>query len=1631
MFLKIFKICIGLVLAIGAWIYFWPNLLYLLIAYILIAFLLLWPKAFLRFWAGIIALILLVWLLIQTPPVQNFIAGKVATKLSKDLHTTVKIGRVNFSLFDKMDLNNTLILDQHQDTLLKAGSLKLRITDWFFLKQNIEIKYVGLEDAVVKQQRTDSVWNYQFLIDHFSSPAKAKKQSKKLVLKLQKLDLKNVVYLKNDVWRGQKTLLKTGSLLVDADNIDITQNLILINSIDMDKTYYEIENFDGVDTTVRKTVKRDPNRMYFNPANLRIRITTINIKDGFFGTGLRDEVPDEGFFDGKKLMVSKVNGTIKNLNFIKDTITANVDLSAVERSGFRLRKLQAAYKLTPQKMEFSKLFLKTNRSTITNYFVMQYKNFNTDMADYINKITMKAAIRNTVVYSDDIAFFAPALSKWNELFVLSGNFNGTVNDFTVKNLFLRNGNSTYASGDLAIKYATISSKTNIILTRANVQTNSREVAFILPGIAKIKSPDLAALGNVHFVGDFTGTLSNFKAKGTLASALGGMATDLSLSFPSKAEPSYNGSIQTQQFNLGKFLSIPNLTNVSFKGKIEGRSFDLNKIATKIDGTFSAVNFKDYNYTNLSFNGEIKQKNFQGEFIAADPNFNFTSNIAIDLNGEAPVFNVLGDLVNANLQALKLSKDSLAITGLFDMNFQGHNIDDFLGYAKILNASIIHNNQTLNFDSLTLSTSLDSNNAKRLMLDSKELVVTVEGQYKILQLPQSFQAFLNHYYPSVINPPKTELSNQNFRIIVQTNNFENYASLIDSNFSGFNDALLTGSVSTLNGNHFNFDINIPHARYKNLMLLDAEITGDGTDDSLLLTGNIGRFHVSDSMYFPNTKISISSANDLSHVVISTSANKTLNEASLDADVQTLPEGVSIKFHPSSFVLNTKKWNLQNQGEVVIKKNFSSAKNMKFTQGFQEISIESEEDENGTSNALAVRLKDVDIGDILPLFVTSPLMEGVANGNVYLRDIYTKMAADGKLQVKQFRLNNDSIGLVDLSTKYDAADGKIKFNVQANNKDFVLNSDGFYNLKDSTNKPLQTTMHLRHSKIGILNTFLGTLFDDITGYATGTIHLNGSFKDLHLTGQAHLDSGALTVKYTQVRYTIPSADFVFYDDRIDFGSFTIRDKFGNAGKLSGILNETAFKNNSYAFNMSTDKLLLLDTKAKDNPLFYGTVIGKANLILTGPQENMQMSISGEPADISTFYIQTNTSKKSADADFIIFKQYGELVEADTATVTTNLNINLDLIANNKITVSVILDELTGDIIEATGNGRLNIKVPAVGDVSMNGRYNIEQGSYNFNFQSLVKKPFELVPEENSYIEWKGNPYDANINITARYTAKNVSVSDLASTSAVTLDQNVQAYRGDVYVIADLVGKLSQPQISFRLDFPEGSAIRSNDNFNRLLAKMESDENEMLKQVTWLIVFDSFSPYGELSGSQAFVQSTAYNTISQKVAGVLNNVISDFLYKVTGDKTLQFDVGAKTYSSYSLNGTSSGSTLDRTAVELKLNKSLLNNKLIVTFGGDLDFNISGATAASTNTNLQWLPDISVQIVISRDRKLRAIVFNHSSLGATNTGTIGRVTRQGISISYTRDFDKLFGPPDNDIYFTAPATSDSNSRKQSNQLK
>ena len=114
--------------------------------------------------------------LLQLSGVQTWLVKKIANNLSEQLETKVTLKKVDFRFFDKLLLKELMVEDRKKDTLLFAGTASVNITDWFFLKDTITLNNVGLEDAIVNMNRTDSVWNYKFLLDYFASPSTGKKK---------------------------------------------------------------------------------------------------------------------------------------------------------------------------------------------------------------------------------------------------------------------------------------------------------------------------------------------------------------------------------------------------------------------------------------------------------------------------------------------------------------------------------------------------------------------------------------------------------------------------------------------------------------------------------------------------------------------------------------------------------------------------------------------------------------------------------------------------------------------------------------------------------------------------------------------------------------------------------------------------------------------------------------------------------------------------------------------------------------------------------------------------------------------------------------------------------------------------------------------------------------------------------------------------------------------------------------------------------------------------------------------------------------------------------------------------------------------------------------------------------------
>jgi len=1126
--------------------------------------------------------------------VQTWLVARVTNALSKELHTTIKIKRVDFSLFNKMIIRKALIEDQQKDTLLFAGELNVNLTDLFFIKDSVQLQYIGLTDAVIKLQRTDSVWNYQFLADYFGGPKKTSTK-KGIVLDLKKIQINNIHFLKRDGWRGEDMNLKLASMSLNADEINFTKKIAHINSLDFTEPDFSITNYDGkrLVAPIDTIVINDKNHLRFNAGGWDISAKSFHIKNGSFRDDKINGIKPTDYFDSHHIYFSSINWDFANLKMQQDTITAQIQLSTKERSGFVLKKLTANAKLFPEAMEFSKLDLITGKSHLRKYFAMHYKSFD-NMSDFINKVTMEGDFTDANINSDDISYFAPELKNWKKDIHITGIINGPVENLRGKNIVITAGKNTYLNGDIHLKGLPEIDETFIEFKSNDFKTNYADMITLVPQLKTITQPRLDLIEYLRFKGTFNGFIKDFVTTGTIETKLGTLVTDVNMKFPDKSPTIYSGSINTTNFNLGKFLDNDNLGSISFNGKINGSGLAAATLNAQLDGTVHNIEFNNYTYQDIIVKGSLAKKKFNGQLISSDPNLQAELNGLIDFSQAVPKFDFDAQVTQADLKKLNFMKDPLEFNGKLEFNFTGNNLDNILGNARIYDAAIFKNGQRISFDSLTLQSSVADNN-KTITILSNEFDAVLAGEFSIKDLPAAFQTFLNKYYPSYIKPTSAKLAAQNFSFVITTKKIDDYLELFEKRITGFNNTTLSGRINTKE-NLLDLNAEVPQFSYKNLTFNNVVLKGNGNLDSLNADATIGDVLVNDSLHFPATHIKVHSGSDISDVAITTSANQTLNSANIAAQVKTLPDGVRIKFKPSVFEVNSKQWTINKDGELSLSKSLVSAKDLKIYSGDQQVLITTHPSKDGTWNDVHIDLKKINLGDFSPYLVKSDRLEGLITGTSDIIDPFgDKQNFTFNGQAEQFRLNNDSIGKLDINGGYDKNTGLVNAQVNSDNKNYHFDLKGIFSTLDSSktsDQPINLTINLKDTKIELLQKYIDGIFTNIDGYASGQLQVSGPGNQLKYIGKLQLRDGKLRVNYTQCTYKIPSANVDMEDGFIDFGTFNLLDTLGHTAQVTRAkLYHHSFNDLSYDFAINTNKMLLLNTKVTDNNQFYGKLIFSA--------------------------------------------------------------------------------------------------------------------------------------------------------------------------------------------------------------------------------------------------------------------------------------------------------------------------------------------------------------------------------------------------------------------------------------------------------
>jgi hypothetical protein len=842
-------------------------------------------------------------------------------------------------------------------------------------------------------------------------------------------------------------------------------------------------------------------------------------------------------------------------------------------------------------------------------------------------------------------------------------------------------------------------------------------------------------------------------------------------------------------------------------------------------------------------------------------------------------------------------------------------------------------------------------------------------------------------------------------------------LINKNLKGFNDSKFEGAID-LSQNRLQLTANIPRFSFNEYVFNNTNIKAAGDLNQLNLTGDIADVMINDSLNLPKTTFRINARNDSSNIKISTAANQAVTKADITASVITYNDGIKIDFDTSSFILNGKSWTIDRGGNLQFRSNTNTSGTLVLHESNQMIRLQSVPSTQRNWNDLLVDLNNVNLGDITPYLIPKIRLEGIVSGSAKIENPGNKMIAKGDFKTKYLRVNDDSLGEVSINKIiYDNNTGNLKAIITNPDLTHSVNATVNLFLKGNHNDNL-VALETKDYQLKILESFLDNFFSDIQGYVTGKFEIKGNLDNLNYVGKAHLHDAGMKVKFTQVFYKIKDTDINLREHELDLGTIKLIDTITKrTATLRGTIQHDSWKNMFFDMEAKVDgkPITLLNTTVDNNNNFYGHAVGTGSMILVGPQSDMALVVDAKASeqDSSHIVIPPGKSKSNGMADFLVERSHGHTMKDSFSIAPENkITYDIDVTADPHATIEVVLDEITGDVIRGKGRGTLNIHSGTTEPLAMNGSYEIEEGSYSFTFQSFFKRPFELRKGGSNYIKWNGDPAKATIHFDAMYKAERVSFAPLAS--AWNLGTKVQSIRDDVYVIVTMSGQLFQPIFNFKLAFPPSSIYYSDFLLASNLTQIENNPNEINKQVTYLIVFNSFAPVENVGNATSATPSSftgafnelAYSTISSLFFNEANRLFSNILAKIFKDDKLKVNISGSVYNRNLIQqNTNNNFSINTGNVNIMVSRSLFSNRLVITAGSTLDVPVQ----TTLEQKFQFLPDVTAEWLINSDGTVRATFFYRENLdfftgtSTSNTNTSSRNKRTGASIAYRREFDHL----------------------------
>ena len=1276
---------------------------------------------------------------------------------------------------------------------------------------------------------------------------------------------------------------------------------------------------------------------------LDLRIGSVIIRHGSIAYNQRDIASAAGVFSPQHIGISNLSAHIALHHLTDNDIHLSIKkIAFTDKSGLQVKNLRFKVNADKHQARLSDFELELPKShLLLEDLIATYR---TDEKGKLISETLQfeGGIKPSLITLSDVACFAPILRKWNDALYIDTHFSGTSTSARIHQLHFKT-----QSGSILLKAnAKASDWSRKLHWLANIETlhvSDEGVEQIAANLgSKVKIPkEVLRLGNIYYKGVISGKgKSQIGTKGVLRTDAGNVEIDAH----QNGKQLY-AKVDTKGINLGKILDNAKLGIIAAHITAQGTKEHL-----VAKGEIPLFDFNNYRFSNIRLDGSYNKGLIDGLASIADPNIN------------------------------------LQVAGKYSIPKKQYEAQLNLAHLQptVLGVKMADNTYTLN----DIRVSAKNEGADSYLdLEAPFANIHVKGQYDYGTLVQTMTNMLASKLPTLPGIGKTSnKARNNFSIEAEIASTEILQRMLGVPLDIQQPVVIDGNISDLDRS-VNLTAQLPAFSYNGSDYsggaLQMNTEGDTLKvDARIKTGAAGSIS-------PTLHVKAAAAdNTLMASLGYNNHSKSLPiHGALNAEAQFYKntDNVStahVDIKPSLIHIGEKPWKVH-PADITYSKNHLEIENFEVSHGDQHVAVNGLATPN-KEDSIVAQLKDVDVEYILNLVnFHSVDFSGKASGKAIVKSIFNDPDAYAKLDIKDFEFEHGPMGILHANVSFNKELSQIDINAVADEgEEHQTLIDGYVSPKRNY---IDLGIEAQGTNMKFMESFCGSFMDDIQARAHGKVNLVGDLSDINLVGDLYA-TGKMHMKQLGTEYSFKNLHAHAIPDDILLNNDTIFDRNHNMALVSGGIHHKHLTRLSYDLTLKAHNFLGYDTHEFGDNTFYGTVYATGEVGIHGKSGETIIDIDAEPGPGSIFVYNVASPDAISDKSFIHWHDIApELTDSlklqqkdadDDIDFSSDMRINFLVNATPNLTLKLMMDPQSGDYITLNGNGVLRANWFNKGSFDMFGNYVVDHGVYKLTIQNVIKKDFEFMP--GGTIAFGGNPYNAPLNLQAKYTVNGVPLSDLS------IGRSFSSNNIRVDCLMNITGTPQSPSVDFSMDLPT-----VNTDAKQMIYSVINSQEEMNQQVLYLLAIGRF--YAQTKNNQSSedadqqsqtslaMQSFLSGTISQQLNTVLSNVV----------KSNNWNFGA--------NISTGDEGFNNAEYEGILSGRLLNNRLL--FNGQFGYR------DNANATQSFIGDFDLRYLIFPNGNLAVRMYNQTN---DRYFTRNSLNTQGLGLIMKKDFNgwrDLFG--------------------------